>query len=355
MSRTTKTKMPIKSTTTSSFPSVKDLFIDSWYLMTSRLNRFFLFSLVNIGMLIVFYVIVFVLAATILRPILVPLFQTHPTTTIIQVLPILLVALSSLIILALLGLIAIGTANLTWMLLSIKEDEGVSFKLIFKQGIHYLIPAIITTLLLSGLNMLGFFVFVLPTISSSIFFFLSIFLVFALSEVVFLEKKGFAAIQRSYIVGITNFRHVFTRLALLFLAYLIFLTAIDSLQTIQPTLSNWISAFFEMLFSWYSVCYVYLVYQQAEAKTPDEQPIPRIKIWIWGTAIFGWIITIILIVALGFGISYSVRTGTLQKAFDQVIKQSQQVQQKTTGKTNQKTIPTKTVKITPTPSKTVSK
>ncbi len=321
------------------FPSISSLFSDSWYLLTSRINRFFLFTLINFAILIVFYIAFFTLVAFVIRPILNPLLQPHPTVSAVQLLPTLIPAAVVLFLLLIVGLIIIGSVSITWMLLSIKEDEGIPFKKIFSESPTYIKPAITTGLLLTVLNMGVFVLFVLPSMASGIIFFLSVFFVFSFSELIFLGKKNLAAIKRSYVVGISHFKSVALRLGSLLLAYVILILMLNILQFVQSSVIDWISAIFEILFSWYAICYIYLLYQQAAQLTDEEKTIS--KRWLWGVAIAGWILTVLLIVLISFGISYSIKSGAFQKTIDQIASQTIQ-----TGKSTTKA-PTPNPSLTP--------
>ncbi len=306
----------IKNDKSVMFPSISTLFSDSWYLFASRLNRFFLFTLINFAILIVFYLAFFTLVAAVIRPILNPLLQSHSTISPIQLLPTLIPGAIILFLVLIIGLIVIGAVNITWLLLSIKEDEGIPFKKILYESPAYLKSAIPTALLLTILNMGLFIFFVLPSIASGIVFFLSVFFVFSFSELIFLGKRNLSAIQRSYVVVISHFKAVALRMGSLLFAYVVLILVLNTLQIIQSPVVNWISAIFEILFSWYAICYIYLLYQQAAQHTDEEKTIS--KLWLWSIAIVGWILTILLIVLISFGVSYSIKTGAFQKAIDQL-------------------------------------
>ena len=337
--------MPIKHKLTRSdinsdiFPPISSLFSDSWYLFTSRINRFFLFTVINFCIMLVFYLGFFTLVATVMRPILNPLLQPHPSVTAIQLLPALLPATVVLLLILIIGLIIIGSINITWLLLSIKEDESVPFKSILSASPAYLMPVLSTGLLLTVLNLGVFILVVLPSLVSGVIFFLSIFFVFAFSELIFLGRSNLSAIKRSYTVGVTNFKPIALRLGSILLAYIALILVFNAIQIVQSPVVNWISAIAEILFSWYSICYIYLLYQQASEVTDENKTVS--KWWMWGTALIGWVVTLLLIVLIAYGISYSIKSGILQKTIDQIAQQAMPI--------NQNKIKTSAVKSSITP------
>jgi len=128
-----------------------------------------------------------------------------------------------------------------------------------------------------------------------------IFFSFTLQVIVLENKKGRAALSRSYQLVKAYFWQFFFRVLAVETIVVLISNVLNQIAKDAEVFSM-LSQVFSILAEWFIVIYLFLLYKQIQAKVPAEKH--SNMNWIWAVAAIGWIIII--------GIIGAVLSGSLQ-------------------------------------------
>ncbi len=228
-----------------------------------------------------------------------------------------------LFVLFIIAMIVVGTvAGAAMMLAVAKAEEKPSFSSLVRGSMKVFVPMFLTSLLVGLLVFGGIFLFFIPGLI------IAIFMSFSTYEVVLADQKYLQAMKNSATMVKQHFGAFFTRY-LVIIGISFGISIIDSTVTGIFENSSGLLAIFsifsaiaQVLFSWFTVSYIYLLYREARIRTDFERPASMT--WMWVVSIIGWIIGILLMMVASAGISALVKSGTLQ---DLISKELQNIEQ----------------------------
>lgn len=291
------------------FPSISQLFKDSWQTFIHSLLQLFFLSIIGILIylaLAVLAILIFILSGAgsyLLKNGLQGIATNLPAafsgpnfTTLIIVLVVLAVIF---------GLIsAVVSAVLQIAIIIIVDNQGKApLGNTLRRSLGLVIPFFLVGLLTFFLIFGAVFLLILPVL---LFYFLLAFVQF---EVILNNQRWTAAIKRSVTIVSKHFGAILIRLILLILIYIGYLIIVNLLRRIGPdvaALVSILSFIINLLLGWFSLAYTITLYKQA--RTGLEQEPGKGIAWMWAIAIIGWLIAI----GLGFITYKIISSGALQ-------------------------------------------
>lgn len=287
------------------FPSVSELFGESWKTYKQSLLNMFLLNLVSLfvgaAIFLVFGIISFGLLA--ITGLASHLSSSNFSSLISS--PIVIIGLVVIAIIYILVASLVQSGYLGAIILMVaKADEKPSLGQVLKDGFGKAVPLFLTGILTSFLMIGALVPFIFPALIVG--FFLS----FVTYEVVLENKKLNGAVASSVGVVTAHFGDIFVRallmivisLAISFIMYLpqLMLQIIDAAIKSSGLLASIWRLFMvvpNLLVSWFGIVYAIVLYKQARAITPDETKSKTV--WLWAMAIFGWLVLVLTMFGVG--------------------------------------------------------
>ncbi len=166
---------------------------------------------------------------------------------------------------------------------------------LIKQSKRYVIPYLLTSLLSAFITFGGVILFFIPALLIGVFF------IFMPYEVILEKQSGRQALVRSYVMVKNHFLEIVLRLFVFEIGYLIISSVFNHLAG-ESFLLRFIQFLFIVFSMWYFRSYLYVLYTQIRERTTFPQHISLR--WIWIVSGIGWLLTILILIAVGFGISH---------------------------------------------------
>jgi len=316
--------LPEQASTSKSFPSIGDLFKESWVSFKKSWVYLLAFYAIVFGVSIVVYgifigiLILFGVGAALSASVL-------PKGGGPQVLIGMLGAFGIFIpIFIVLSLLMSSAVQAGMILIVNKHRQEIGFGDVLKKSIGLAIPVFLVNVLLFITGVGGFFMFIIPGIIFGLLF------VFAPYEAVLENKKWTGALRTSMGIVTSNFGDIFVRLLLLFVMMfaigialsiirfaitLPFMFINDSNISVIINMSIGLLAWpVQIALSWFSVAYINSLYNQAkQAVDPNKK---SSLMWVWIITVVGWIIAMITIIGVSYAIMSLSKSGALEKMFD---------------------------------------
>lgn len=290
-----------------SFPSIGQLFRDSWQTFTQSILSLFILNVLGIVIYIglaVIAVLVFILSGAgsfLLKNGLQGIATTLPTISGSTITILVVIA----VVFGLVYLI-VGSALQIASILLVDSQGKTPLGSAFKKSLGLIIPLFLVGILTLILTFGAFFVFILPAI---LFYFLLIFVQF---EVVLNNQSWLGAVNRSVFLVSRHFGAILIRLIILFLIYIAYTILVNLMSKIGPEtqiLVGIISFLINLLLGWFTLAYLVTLYKQARVGL-ENQPGKGI-LWIWIVSIIGWLIAVGI-----FFMSYkAISSGVLKDVF----------------------------------------
>lgn len=202
---------------------------------------------------------------------------------------------------------AIQAANI----LIVGSKGKVKIGTIFRKGFSYVLPLFLAGLFTGFIIAGGYFLFIIPGIFFALLF------VFTFFEIVLNNQGVLSAMRRSSRIVLANFWGVFGRI-LLWIVVLFALMLIPQIivsSSKSSALSGiWtiVSSVLNVLISWYGLCYMVTLYKQASKGFESDKG--NKILWPVLTAIVGWIVGILLIIAVFTFVSFIIQSIMKQQA-----------------------------------------
>ena len=290
------TKVTVPST---KFSSVSDLITRSWERFKISWRSLLLITLA----VYVFSFVGIVIVAIILfgGGALTAMSSGNINNNLMQVLSTMAPVAIVLFLIYLLLMLVVGAISGAAMMLAVdKAEQKPSVGSLVQKGFKLFWPMVLTSLLVAFLTLGGLFVFVVPGIL------ISIYLVFSTYEVVLNGQKTSQALRNSATIIGQNFGTLVLRyLVMVGIAIAIGLVG-GILQDVTEKVAglsgliNLVVMVSGMALSGYMIVYMYFLYTEARALTDFKRPASLT--WMWIVSVIGWVIGVILMVALGAGI-----------------------------------------------------
>lgn len=297
---------------TPSFPSINQLFADSWQTFTQSILSLFLLNIIGIVIYIglaILAVVVFIISGAgsyLLKNGLQNIGTNLPAAFSGPNFINLIITASVITVIFAVIFVIVSTVLQIASIIIVDQAGKASLGNTLKRGLSLVIPLSLTGILTFLLTFGAIFVLLLPAL---LFAFLLVFVQF---EVILNNQKWTAAIKKSVTIVSKHFGAIFIRLLLLWLIGIGFFVFSSILQNILPKDSNWLisilSFIFNLLFGWFSLAYSVTLYKQARSGL-EQEPGKGIA-WMWIIAIIGWLIAI----ALGFATYKTISSGILNNA-----------------------------------------
>lgn len=279
-------------------PSLKTLFTDAWEMFKGSLLNLFILSIATI----VIYVVIFIVGLLVSLPLgaisLISAIQAQKLT------PAFFSSLGALgLVWAVFAIIAIVVSfaiQATTILVVFNYKNNPQVIPSIKTGFRYVLPLFLASLLVGLIVMGGYFLFIIPGLLFSVFFY------FVTYEVVTNNTSVLGGMRRSMGIVSENFWAVFGRILL----WLVITLAISFLPNILISQLNsdalsgvwsFASAILNVLVGWYGFSYSLTLYKQAEAAAPKERE--GKLLWPTVTSVLGWIIGLIFLFAIVYAIT----------------------------------------------------
>ncbi|RJQ38371.1 tetratricopeptide repeat protein [Candidatus Microgenomates bacterium] len=315
------------STKSSSFPSISELFKQSWEAFTNSVLNLFILNIVTIVGYIVLGILffVFLLALGAGGSLFQKGFNPANLLALVQQPPIMIaIIVGSLIFIALFIALSLVVQAGSILILD-KYKEKISFGEIFRKSINFIIPLFLVNLLMLIIYLGATFVFIIPAI---LFYFLFAFVNFV---IVLEDQKGIKAIKRSVFIVSKNFGPILARLLLLVAIYIAISVFIPNLAAKADSATGAIFGFFSffinILLGWFTLAYTITLYKQAKERAGDGY---SGLAWIWVVAILGWIIALII----SFTAFQLISSGALNNVLEKMRGQSSLKQSKEISSTD---------------------
>lgn len=260
---------------------IQDLFADSWQLFKKGLLNVFLFYLLSFAILILLIVFgAILLGVTGLGA---ALFTGSPNTLLQGPGVILFVILAIVFILA---LMAIGfILQIGPILILTNPEHSVDFRALLQKSLHIAWPLFLTQLLVSLIVFGGIVLLIIPGII------ISIFLSFAMYEVILGNKCCLEALRESVKTVSKNFWGIVLRLLIFF--------AISTLAAIALKDLSGLYFVFNIFWGWFGIAYSLTLYKQAKKEAREK---PGSLKWMLIASAVGWVV---FIAAFSFIVSQS--------------------------------------------------
>lgn len=282
---------PAPPSTTPGLPPVKELFREAWVVFKASFLRLVLYYLMLFGLFLVI-----VAAATLL--ILIIYFLTSLLSGLLGqsggVLPVEVlkwVSVSAAAVLFVVILIfAVSALPIGSILILNDYQQKPSLREILRRSLKLVIPLSLTGFLAGLVIFGGYFVFIIPGILFQIFF------AFVSYEVVLGNRRGSAALRRSYYLVKNNFWPILGRTVLFWLLSFVLSMLLSALsprdRTLQSPLLSLISGLISIALGMYQMVYVLTLYKQVRSiSSPEEELSIR---WITIVSVIGWVVALLI-------------------------------------------------------------
>ena len=219
-------------------------------------------------------------------------------------------------------MLVVGVVSGAAMMLAVdKAEQKPSIGSLLQMGIKLLWPMVLTSLLVAFLTLGGIFVFIIPGII------ISVYLVFSNYEVVLNGQKTSQALKNSATIIGQNF-------GVLFLRYLVVIGIAIAIGMVGGILQgatekvaglsgliNLVVMVAQMAMSGYVIVYMYFLYKEARALTDFKRPASLS--WMWIISIIGWVIGVIMMVAMGAGMAALFKSDVFKDAINEELQLNQ--------------------------------
>ena len=305
----------VSSSAVNSLPPITVLLHDSFTLLKKSFLSLLILSIIGgVG----FGLLVFIFLAGLIPIGIFGFLQANSHTAlsaVSAVQPITIILATLLFFLLIVGMFVIGDCLQVAFILALNgKEDPFEFGSILKKSIRLIIPAGIVLLLTSFIVTGGFFLFLLPGIIFSLF------LSFALYEVVIEQKRGNEELRESVSLVAAYFWSIVVRVISLWILMFIVMSLLPLLLTqLFPKQQLLVSSLFHMLnglFSWYALAYMLTLYKQAKAAGHTKTI--RIQ-WLYITAVVGWVAAIALAIGIVYAVGQFINSGAAQEFFQQQI------------------------------------
>ena len=294
MDEITETEKPMPAESIQSkLPSIKQLIVESWQLLTKKALKLLFLGLLSTAVYFALFIggilLIFGFGAMNMSS-----FSNPEVMTEVLSKPGFIGTTVSIVVIWIISLIAIGTALQAGMLILLKDPtEDASVISYFKKGFSYIVPLIVVSAMTFLLVFGSVFVFVIPALI------ISIFLMFTMYSVVLDNKKGMEAIKMSIGVVSQNFGAVMGRIVILWLLSFVVQMLIGAVPNEEPSAALFfvlISLVSSFAVSWFGLAYIFKLYEHARAAYDDKKPTSMT--WMWIISILGWIIGAMIITGI---------------------------------------------------------
>lgn len=274
--------------TIAKWPSVKELFVQTWEALVKSVLNLFLLSLaaISVSAFLVLLGIGLIFALGLGQKII-SLFSDPTSLSLAGSSPIMAVILIILVLLLVLAFISLAAKAASILIVARYQEENFNLGTAIRQGFKLVIPLWVTSLLVGLLTLGGFFILILPGL------FLAFLFMFSQYEVVLEGKKFFQAAKASMQIAMQNFGAIIGRISLYVLFYFFVMILIPGLisKIDQPAIDAFMSLasfFLNILVGWFGLCYMVVLYQQARKNTDFEKKAGFG--WVVAVALLGWVI-----------------------------------------------------------------
>lgn len=297
-----------KAMATTSLPSIKNLFHESWELFVKNIFNMFLLGLINV---VVALSLGFVTGASVFMTGMLSVIKNPSMQSLENFLtPSVLVPLALIMVVSIfISLIIRYTFNAAFIFLLDKNKKEQKVFPLIKQGFPFALPLIGLGIVYSLISIGGFLFFLIPAILFGFFF------MYALFEMVTEKKSIVESLRGSYTIVKSNFGEILIRqilFALVFMVLTIFIpNVVRKLDETTGTLLAFYSILINMLLTWYGVVYNFTLYKQAKKSTDFSQK--NSLVWIVVLSVLGWL----MLIPISMGISGLVHTPQFQEAFQE--------------------------------------
>lgn len=298
------------NTSTASFPSVGELFRESWETFKKSLLSLFIFNIIGlVGILAIVAVIVGIAIFSGLGA----AFTAGQSNAALTGGIVLIAAIA--IFVAIVACIVLGLILQVGQILIINTQGKIGIGEAIRKGLSLALPVFLVSLLVSIIVFGGFFVFILPGFLFALFF------AFAIFDVVIEDSRWTNALRASMSLVTHNFGDVFGRFLLLVViqigAYFLFSffpNIISQFNEIAGGILYLIGVIPNILLGWFCMVYMLVLYKQAKAVKGTGQ---SGLLWVGIVAGIGWILALIWIIVFGALLAALISSspeGMLEKA-----------------------------------------
>jgi len=292
-------------------PSIKQLIIESWQLLTKKALKLLFLGLLSSAVYFALF-IVGILIIVGFGAMNMSSFSSPEDMLDVLSTPGFLGTTISIVVIWIVALIVVGTALQAGMLILLKDPtEDASVISYFKKGFSYIIPLLVTSAITALLVFGSLFVFIIPALI------VGLFLMYTMYTVVLDNKKGMEAIKMSIGVVSQNFGAVIGRVIILWLLSFAVQMLIGALPSEEPAAALFfvlITLVSSFAISWFGLAYIFKLYEHAKAAYDDKKPTSMT--WMWIVSILGWIIGAMIIT----GIVSAVGNKEFQKTIEDAVK-----------------------------------
>ncbi len=297
----------------SSLPPIKKLFSDSWEAFTkSILNLLILSVIMYAGFILIAIAAVGVVLAAGFGSLVSNMSNLSSNPNAIlqafsQFNPVIFIVGLVVLIVA---MMLLGYMMQIAMIIVIGEyKQHIDFGVLFKRSFGFVLPLFVINLFVSLFVFGGFFVFILPALLFTFFF------LFGSYELIFENQRGITALRRSAAIITNHFGEILIRILALWGVYILIVVFIPNLiLRIEPTTGSLLflgSFVFNTLLSWFAAAYIYMLYAHSRAATPKDKQSKLL--WMGIIAGLGWIIGVIVLIAMVNLFSSGVLNTLLEK------------------------------------------
>lgn len=289
------------------FPDLSTLFNNSWVNFKKSLLPLFLFTLIYIGITVLFVLVMVILLGV--SGIGIGTLLSGKNMDLQTIIP-LIAGGGAVLLLFISAMIVLGTVfQVGNMLIVAEQNKKTPFGKIFNKSLAFITPVLLTGLLTSVITIGGIFFFILPAIILGFLF------SFVNYEIVFNNQRYLAAVKRSATLVLSNFWEILGRVLLLLVIGLgLNIFPLFFRNENAAALAIFVSAVARALFSWFVMCYIYELYKEAVERTPQNAT--RSLWWVWLISVLGWTAALVV----GYSVYSYVSSGGAQRLWQQIDK-----------------------------------
>lgn len=286
-------------------PPIQALFGDSWKAFKGSVLNLLILNLVGFGIFIGLFIVGVIISIPLgVYSIATAAKTSEMGTALYSSLGALGIIILILIVIAIIISLAIHAASTLFVG---KYKEKPAFGKTFKASFKYILPLFLVGLLTGFITAGGYFLFVIPGIFFALLF------SFAPYEIILNNQGVLSSLRRSSKIVLSNFWRILTRLILWVIIVILvaFLLGILSGRNAAAGAGlSGLSFFVNIALGWFGICYHITLYKQA---TKDFDPKKGTNLlWLLIVGIVGWIVGIIIMVALSSAIFLAI-SGAIQK------------------------------------------
>lgn len=311
---------PVATNVSSSFPSIKTLFSESWGALVKNVGNLFVLLIITfafqIGLWIFLIASLFVLGAG--SNLFNAISQKNIALFTSSLNPGFWVAGGVVLTIFIVASIILGIVPQLASIFIVGQfpNEG-SLGEGIKRGFKVIFPFMLTSFIVSFLTLGGFFFLIIPVLLFAFLF------MFVNLEVILDGRKYLSAIKHSAFIVQKHFGEIFVRIVIYFLLYIIIAVFIPNVvRMIDPNTGavlSFVYILINLLLSWFGLAYSVTLYKHARAGFESEKGKPLT--WVWIIAILGWL----LVGGLGFLFSKTIissLTNEIQKGIESTLPKS---------------------------------